>query len=261
MANRKDWAAWEDEAIRTGVHTIGTRWRQIAADLPGRSDDAVRNRWARLQHSLSGAKLPALPRVKRVEGVEQRQSWTEEEDEIISSSVRDFGHRWNRIAERLPRRTEHAIRNRWHRIQMREHEEMQGDAMPPSAHVLEAIGLLAVLAEMQAPPHDDATPTTAPHLDLSLTSTSAAAAASVSAAAALVAAAAASVTAAAAAAPLAPLPGRVTKPALAADVSGAVRCDSLDVDGVTTAFCLGISEERDLGLPGGFDVDDMLVCV
>ena len=62
-------------------------------------------------------------------------------------------------------------------------------------------------------------------------------------------------------APLAPLPGRVTKPALAADVLGAVRCDSLDVDGVTTAFCLGISEERDLGLPGGFDVDDMLVCV
>ncbi|KOO32235.1 c-myb like protein [Chrysochromulina tobinii] len=185
VANRKDWAAWEDEAIRTGVHTIGTRWRQIAADLPGRSDDAVRNRWARLQHSLSGAKLPALPRVKRVEGVEQRQSWTEEEDEIISSSVRDFGHRWNRIAERLPRRTEHAIRNRWHRIQMREYEEKQGGAhhgaMPPSAQGL------AMLAEMQAPPTTtppttapprakpaDATPTTAPHLAPSLTSASAA---------------------------------------------------------------------------------------
>jgi hypothetical protein len=266
VANRKDWAAWEDEAIRTGVHTIGTRWRQIAADLPGRSDDAVRNRWARLQHSLSGAKLPVLPRVKRVEGVEQRQSWTEEEDEIISSSVRDFGHRWNRIAERLPRRTEHAIRNRWHRIQMREYEEKQGGAMPPSAHGL------AVLAEMQAPPTTappttapphakpaDATPTTAPHLAPSLTSASAAS--SVSVAAALVAAAAASVTEAAAAAPLAPLPGRVTKPAPAADVLGAVRCDSLDVDGVTTAFCLGICEGRYLGLPGGFDVDDMLVCV
>ena len=270
VANRKDWAAWEDEAIRTGVHTIGTRWRQIAADLPGRSDDAVRNRWARLQHSLSGAKLPALPRVKRVEGVEQRQSWTEEEDEIISSSVRDFGHRWNRIAERLPRRTEHAIRNRWHRIQMREYEEKQGGAhhgaMPPSAQGL------AMLAEMQAPPTTtppttapprakpaDATPTTAPHLAPSLTSASAAS--SVSVAAALVAAAAASVTEAAAAAPLAPLPGRVTKPAPAADVLGAVRCDSLDVDGVTTAFCLGICEGRYLGLPGGFDVDDMLVCV
>ena len=82
-----------------------------------------------------------------------------------------------------------------------------------------------------------------------------------SVAAALVAAAAASVAEAAAAAPLAPLPGRVTKPVPAADVSGAVRCDSLDVDGVTSAFCLGICEGRYLGLPGGFDVDDMLVCV
>ena len=116
--NRKEWAGWEDEAIRSGVMKLGTRWRAIAAELPGRSDDAVRNRWARLQQSTCGSKPTPPPRMKR-EGVEQRQSWTDEEDTIISSSVLEFGHRWNRIAERLPRRTEHAIRNRWHRLQMR----------------------------------------------------------------------------------------------------------------------------------------------
>ena len=51
--NRKEWAVSEDEAIRAGVEQLGTRWRAIAAMLPGRSDDAVRNRWARLQNAGS----------------------------------------------------------------------------------------------------------------------------------------------------------------------------------------------------------------
>merc|ERR1719238_2272769 len=93
----------------------------IAAELPGRSDDAVRNRWARLQQQTTagGVKPAAPPRIRKENPAEQRQSWTNEEDHIISTSVMEFGHRWNRIAERLPRRTEHAIRNRWHRLQMR----------------------------------------------------------------------------------------------------------------------------------------------
>ena len=44
---------------------------------------------------------------------------------MITSSVAEFGHRWNRIAERLPKRTEHAIRNRWHRLQTAAMEEAQ----------------------------------------------------------------------------------------------------------------------------------------
>ncbi|KAL1522701.1 hypothetical protein AB1Y20_017677 [Prymnesium parvum] len=114
VTNRKEWAASEDEAIRKGVEQLGMRWRAIAAMLPGRSDDAVRNRWARLRNA--GCKPLTVPRVKR-DGAEQRQSWTREEDAVIQSSVAEFGHRWNRIAERLPKRTEHAIRNRWHRLQ------------------------------------------------------------------------------------------------------------------------------------------------
>eukprot|EP00316_Scyphosphaera_apsteinii_P009644 CAMPEP_0119314998 /NCGR_PEP_ID=MMETSP1333-20130426/34148_1 /TAXON_ID=418940 /ORGANISM="Scyphosphaera apsteinii, Strain RCC1455" /LENGTH=242 /DNA_ID=CAMNT_0007320213 /DNA_START=49 /DNA_END=777 /DNA_ORIENTATION=- len=120
--SRKEWAAWEDDAIRVAVHELGMRWRAIAARLPGRSDDAVRNRWARLRSSscsgpAAGTKQP-MPRRQRREGVEQRQYWTAEEDDIIMSSVHDWGHRWDRIAEKLPNRTEHAIRNRWHRLKM-----------------------------------------------------------------------------------------------------------------------------------------------
>ena len=254
--NRKEWAAWEDEAIRSGVMTIGTKWRQIAAELPGRSDDAVRNRWARLQQSLCGTKLAAPPRVKRAEGAEQRQSWTDEEDEIISSSVREFGHRWNRIAERLPRRTEHAIRNRWHRIQMREFEERSGSAAPAS-HGLAALATdnlsaaqMAAATQMGAaaaapaailvpeeasavlPPHPELPPPAVLPSPTAL-----------------------------------PLPGRVTAPMAASVARGATlergatpacdgvvvvpRCDSLDVDGVTTAFYMDMQTN--------FDVDDVLV--
>ena len=241
--SRKEWSAWEDEAIRNGVQTIGTRWRQIAAELPGRSDDAVRNRWARLQQSLSGNKLAAPPRVKRTDGAEQRQSWTEEEDSIISSSVREFGHRWNRIAERLPRRTEHAIRNRWHRIQMREFEELgiqlhQG-AAPPSAPRL---GTLTTAPELPGPAEGGA-PSMMPHEAPPDDSTSSAPRSSRPSGS-----------------PPTPLPGRVTAPGAPAippvatlrpAPAGVARCDSLDVDGVTTAFYMD--------MPANFDVDDMLM--
>ena len=45
-----------------------------------------------------------------------RIGWTKEEDAIITSSVAQLGHKWYQISERLPGRTDHAIRNRWHRL-------------------------------------------------------------------------------------------------------------------------------------------------
>ena len=35
--SRKEWTSWEDDSIRIGVQDLGTRWRAIAARLPGRS--------------------------------------------------------------------------------------------------------------------------------------------------------------------------------------------------------------------------------
>ena len=49
---RKEWSLAEDDLIRHGVQRLGCKWRVIAAQLPGRSDDAVRNRWSRLQESM-----------------------------------------------------------------------------------------------------------------------------------------------------------------------------------------------------------------
>jgi hypothetical protein len=44
-------------------------------------------------------------------------SWTRAEDAIIVNSVQELGHKWFQIAQRLPGRTDHAIRNRYHRLQ------------------------------------------------------------------------------------------------------------------------------------------------
>jgi len=49
---------------------------------------------------------------------ECRSQWTRAEDSIIVAGVEEFGHKWNLIADRLKGRTDHAIRNRWSRLQM-----------------------------------------------------------------------------------------------------------------------------------------------
>ena len=51
--------------------------------------------------------------------------------------VSELGHKWNRIAERLPGRTDHAIRNRFHRLQsllqdrQRQQQRILAPNMPP----------------------------------------------------------------------------------------------------------------------------------
>lgn len=131
---RKEWTPAEDALIRDGMLKYGARWRRIAERLPGRSDDAVRNRWNRLkdisdgQPSPSSAQSPSGPPFvarrntstssSEGAGKPERISWTPAEDRTILKSVMELGNKWNKLAERLPGRTDHAIRNRFHRLQM-----------------------------------------------------------------------------------------------------------------------------------------------
>ena len=135
---RKEWSSQEDQLILDGVVEFGCRWRKIAARLHGRSDDAVRNRWNRLKgaanvgtndgssEDMSTKRKTAMAATPLETGGElssgetkrvERLSWTHQEDAVIMSLVSECGHRWNQIAKHLPTRTEHAIRNRWHRLQ------------------------------------------------------------------------------------------------------------------------------------------------
>ena len=61
---RKEWSNEEDELIINGVMQYGYRWRQIAARLPGRSDDAVRNRWNRRALHCAPKRARSAPSVR-----------------------------------------------------------------------------------------------------------------------------------------------------------------------------------------------------
>ena len=148
LAERREWKPEEDAQIRASVAKHGFKWRLVAADVPGRSDDAVRNRWNRIREddadnaatsssaSANGesgqhkgdpsvSPLDGPPRASRSHARRhppdsdkpERVTWSRFEDETILRSVHDLGHRWNSIANRLPGRTEHAIRNRYARLQ------------------------------------------------------------------------------------------------------------------------------------------------
>lgn len=141
------WTSTEDLAILAIFRRLGTQWSVIAAQLPGRTPDAVRNRWHRLQktHSLGDteegrAALDALllacgiskdwspPNTdpSQPPGAEPtcikgsdhgRAMWTAQEDTLIEEGVRRFGCKWREIAKGLPGRSDSSVRNRWMRLQ------------------------------------------------------------------------------------------------------------------------------------------------
>lgn len=76
----------------------GRKWRKCAQLMPGRTEHAIRNRFYRLS--------------TQVDASLSRGNWSAEEDDIILQSVEELGNRWIVIAQRLPGRTEDAIRNR-----------------------------------------------------------------------------------------------------------------------------------------------------
>lgn len=145
-SNRRPWSAEEDATIRTNVQKLGPQWRMIAPLLKGRSDDSVRNRWKRLSESSgTDGGAPSAVHKRRVseehepvkrhasilsmkEGAKEctegcdgaaRVSWSPREDQLIVRAVQELGSRWSAVAERLPGRTEQAVRNRWNRLQQR----------------------------------------------------------------------------------------------------------------------------------------------
>eukprot|EP00308_Calcidiscus_leptoporus_P001218 CAMPEP_0119355220 /NCGR_PEP_ID=MMETSP1334-20130426/4078_1 /TAXON_ID=127549 /ORGANISM="Calcidiscus leptoporus, Strain RCC1130" /LENGTH=307 /DNA_ID=CAMNT_0007368975 /DNA_START=384 /DNA_END=1307 /DNA_ORIENTATION=- len=98
------WRQDEDVLIVSFVQEYGRKWRKIAIQLPGRSEQAIRNRYYRLS--------------TRAQSLTTHGCWSKVEDARIMASVAEIGHKWTVISHRyLPHRSEDAIRNRYTRLQ------------------------------------------------------------------------------------------------------------------------------------------------
>ena len=119
---KQGWTREEDETIVAMVLAEGQKWSRIAAVLPDRTDDAVRNRYLRLQRKTAelpgawgGAAGAVVTRedLQASEMAKKGDMWSPEEDATIRDGVHMHGQKWQLIAQQLPGRSANAVRNRY----------------------------------------------------------------------------------------------------------------------------------------------------
>jgi hypothetical protein len=135
------WTAEEDATIVRMVQLTGQKWSVIASALPGRTDDAVRNRYLRLQKkkSAGGTEPQSSTHLELIDchATKRGDMWTVEEDARILSGVHTHGFKWQQIASLLPGRSANAVRNRYLRCGPATLANITGESDEASAATLQ----------------------------------------------------------------------------------------------------------------------------
>jgi hypothetical protein len=121
------WAEEEDAHLRARVAQYGTKWKQIASGMPGRTGRQCLDRW---RHYLA----PGI----------SCSEWTQEKDALLSQKVKELGPKWAKIAQFFPGRTDVNCKNR--------HSVLQRHQRPGRSHFPwtseEDVRLLQKVAEL-----------------------------------------------------------------------------------------------------------------
>ena len=108
---KEDWTAEEDERLTQLIETHGPKWSHIKAYLPGRMDNAIKNRWSLILRAQRRTQAQAAEGASEVSA-----RWTAAEDALLRAAVILHGHKWGLVAASLPGRTTRSVRTRWGRI-------------------------------------------------------------------------------------------------------------------------------------------------
>jgi hypothetical protein len=100
------WTAAEDaKLLHAAEKFAATRWKAIAALIPGRTKKQCWNRW---QYALD----PSIVRI-----AERTGTWSTEEDvKLVSAVEKHNGKNWAAIAALVPGRTKRQCMDRWHKV-------------------------------------------------------------------------------------------------------------------------------------------------
>jgi myb proto-oncogene protein len=99
LGKKGKWTVEEDAKLTEAVEELGTKWVEVAAMVPSRTDVQCRYRWV---ESLD-------PNIT----LGKKGKWTVEEDAKLTEAVEELGTNWARVAAMVPSRTNTQCRYRW----------------------------------------------------------------------------------------------------------------------------------------------------
>lgn len=95
------WTKEEDELLLKSYKKHGAHWMAVAMEIEGRTEDQCAKRYVEVLDPSSKERL---------------REWTQEEDLLLISKVKQYGTRWRCICKEMDSRPSLTCRNRWRKI-------------------------------------------------------------------------------------------------------------------------------------------------